>query len=86
MILFQKSRQVVQPFLTFVRGLDPPCCPHQVQGVALLFFGQFVEVIAHLMIAAAWYGLITAEHFFDSTPQRLGAVDDEQVPAVGRRP
>src|SRR4051794_16322209 len=52
MFRLEKSRQLFQTFYTFVRVGDAPSCPHEVQGLRLLLFGQFGDDVPHLVIAA----------------------------------
>src|SRR5215470_590550 len=39
MIALQKSRQLLQSFLSFLGGLHFPCCAHQIQRLTMLLFG-----------------------------------------------
>ena len=48
----------------------------------MLLARQFIQHIAHLVIAAALNRLLAAEDLFDSRTQSFGAVDDKQVLAI----
>ena len=71
MIPLQKSRQLLQTFLTFFGAVHFPGGPHQVQRLALLLFGQFVEDVAKFVVAAALHMLSPSEHFVDGLRARL---------------
>jgi hypothetical protein len=84
-IPLRKSRQLLQVLIPLLGRLYFPCCPHQVQHLALLLFGQLVDDIAQLVIAAPLHRLIAAEHLLDRSAQRFGTINDEQVFAVRRQ-
>ena len=84
-ISLQKPRQLLQSFLSFFGGLHLPGSPHQVESLAVLLLGQFVEDATYLVIATPLHGLIAAEHLLDGRSQGLGSIDDEQVLAVHRQ-
>ena len=52
-------------------------------GLALLLLRQLVQHIAQRVVPTPLDGLFGAEHLFDSGAQRLGAINDEQVLAIG---
>src|SRR3712207_5675174 len=60
-------------FSPFLCGFHLPRRPDQVQRLPLLLLGQFIKHVAKLVIAAALYGLLCAEHLLDSGPECLGA-------------
>ena len=85
MFLLEKARQLFEPFDTFLGIGNAPGRSHQVQRLWLLFLGQFIEHVPHLVIAATLYRLIRAKHFFNGCPQSFRPIDDEQVFAVCRQ-
>jgi hypothetical protein len=56
-----------------------------VQCLRLLLFGQFVDPVPHLVIAATLHRLACSKGFFNGSSQGFCAVDHEQVFAVCRQ-
>jgi hypothetical protein len=63
MLVLKKSRQLFQALHAYIGVRDTPSGPHDVQGLRLLLFGQFVDDIPHLVIAATLHRLFRAEDF-----------------------
>src|SRR3569833_115144 len=58
---------------------------HQIQGLRLLFFREFIQHVSHFVIATTLYRLLDAKHFFNGGPQCFCSIDYEQVFAIRRQ-
>jgi hypothetical protein len=72
-------------FFAFFGGVHFPGGAHEIQGLALLIFRQFVEHVAEFAVAAARHLLRRAEDLVDGRPQGFRTMGDEQVRAVRRQ-
>src|SRR5215831_17591616 len=84
-IVLEKARQLLQPVLSFLRGLHFPGGAQQVQRLPVLLLRQLIEHVPHLMVATSLHRLLGSEDLLDGRSQGLGAINDEQVLTVGRQ-
>jgi hypothetical protein len=85
-IVLQLTGDLLQPLLAFFRAGKLEGRRHQPPRLILLFFGQFVHRVLDFVVAAPLHLLLAAEQFLNGRMERFGAVDHEQILAVGRQP
>ena len=69
--------------LSFVEIGQFPGRAHHVDDLSVLFAGQFVQYVPHLVIAAALYGLVASKYRLDPRAHGFGAVDHKKILLVG---